>query len=406
MPRLGWRRVIVTAACLAAWQGMGQIAIAPVQRSGLLGLIASSRPAYSIIAMGVEPYINTVILFTVLRAISNTVRRLSDDEAGRRRIERWIRALTILLAAGQAYGFTSLFGSDAWIPQISSLQRCMFIAELTAGTMVLVLLADVLDEHGLGCGYGVYLLYFAGFLPRQAALIHDYLSFVSANPGQSTYQPLELWVLFMLALTAVSVAMVAARRVVSVHRKRRPLELHFPLLMSGVLRPALLANAVMAFPILMSSYFNATHPEIPQWFTENWTAYGPHPWGDVLYTVAHACVVLGMACFVVAVDFNPGLVAETLRKAHMTIAEAGAEGDAVRLIRATGFRLAFAGGIYLALVLGVLPVALRTLTEGPFHNGPPLSTSLTIFFPALILPIVAALQRPRDDVLVLRPRVL
>ena len=403
--RIGWRRLAVTAVCLGAWQGMGEIALAPVQPSGVFGLIASSGPAYSVIAMGVAPYINAVILFTVLRAISKTVRTLSDDEVGRRRLERWIRALTVVLAAGQAYGLTELFASDAWIPHISSLQRFTFVAELTAGTVVLVLLGDVIDEHGLGCGFGVYVIYFAGFLPRQIALIQDYVRVVSANPGRATYVPLELWLALMIALTVASVALLAARRVVSVHRKRRSAELRLPVLMSGVLRPALLANAVMALPILLVPYFSASRPEIAAWLELNWTAYGPSLLGDALYTAGYAGVVLGMACFVVAVDFDERQVADTLRRAHITIGDGQTEPDPARLLRASAFRLTFAGGAYLAVVLAIVPVVFGIFTEGPSHSGLPVTTSLTLFLPALILPIAAALQKPRDDLLVLRPRV-
>ena len=382
---------------------MEQITVVPAQRSALLSLIAPSTPAYSIVALGVGPYVNTVILFTVVRAVSKTVRTLSDDEAGRRRLERWIRAVTVALAAAQGYGYVTLINTNV---AIGPFQRSTYVLALTAGTMVLVLLGDVLDERGLGCGYGVYLLYFAGFLPRQVALIQAYMSFVSDNPTVSTYQPVEIWLASVVILIVASVAVIAARRVVSVSRRRRPATIRLPVLMSGVLRPALLANAVMGFPTLVASNVDATHPEIAQWFTENWTAYGPHPWADGMYTAAYACVVLGMACFVAAVDFNPRFVAEALRRAHITIADSDADGDAVRHLRATAFRLAFAGGIYVALVVGVLPVVLTMLTQGPFHNGPRVSTSLTMFFPALILPIAAALQKPGDDVFVLQPRVL
>lgn len=90
----------------------------------------------------------------------------------------------------------------------------------------------------------------------------------------------------------------------------------------------------------------------------------------------------------------------------VTLGELEAGSGPFRFLRTLAFRLTFARGVYLAVVLGVMPVVFGPLTEGPFHNGPPLSTSLTIFFPALILPIAAALRKPPDDVLVLRPRVL
>jgi preprotein translocase subunit SecY len=398
--RIGSRRVIVTLACFVAWGGMGQIMVWPVAHAGLL--IGVDNPAYSVVAMGVQPYIYTVILFTVVRACSRTVRKLSDDAAGRLRLERWIRAATILLAAGQAYGLTALFQVDSWFPQIDAFPRLALTAELTAGTMALVLLADILDEHGVGCGYGVYLIYVAGFLPRQMAVIGDFMHYASSSGDRSGYQPLEIWFGLVIFLITMSVAVLRSQRVVPLVRKRQAAELRVPLLVSGVMRPALLANAVMTIPVLPAQY---SHSEVTQWIQQNWTAYGPNPWTDVAYTLLHVAVVLGLTCFVVYVDFDPDLIGRRLRDAHLSIAGLAAEVDAARFLRATALRLAFASGILLGVVFGVVPVVTRFFTEGPFHNGPSVSGTLIMLVSAVILAIAAGLQKRPAGVLSLAPRV-
>lgn len=399
--RIGWQRVVVSLACLVAWRGMSQVVVWPVGHAGFL--IAAGNPAYSVVAMGVEPYIYTVILFSVVRAASRTVRRLSDDAAGRRRLERWIRAVTVVLAAGQAWGLTALYQVDSWFPQIDWFQRLAVMAELTAGTMALVLLADILDEFGAGCGYGVYLIYVAGFLPRQVALIGDFMRFASSSGDPSSYRPLEIWSAVVIVVIALSVAVLRSHRAVALVGKRRTAELRFPLVISGVVRPALLADAVMTFPALIPQY---TRSGLASWIQQYWYSYGPNPWADAVYVLVHVGVVLGLTCFVVYVDFDPAFIARRIGVAHLSIAGLASEVDPARFLRATSMRLAFAAGIFLGAVFAVVPAVTRSFTEGPFHNGLSVSTTLIMLLVAVILAIVAALGGRRDDVLIASPRVL
>src|SRR4030088_2061056 len=78
---------------------------------GLLDLFSGGGLSnFSVVAMGVNPYINASIIMQLMTVISERIKEISKEgEQGRRRITRWTRYLTVALALGQAYGYTALF---------------------------------------------------------------------------------------------------------------------------------------------------------------------------------------------------------------------------------------------------------------------------------------------------------
>src|SRR6266702_7385671 len=78
---------------------------------GLLDLFSGGGLSqFSVVAMGMNPYINASIIMQLMTVVSERIKDISKEgEQGRRRITRWTRYLTVALAAGQAYGLTVLF---------------------------------------------------------------------------------------------------------------------------------------------------------------------------------------------------------------------------------------------------------------------------------------------------------
>src|SRR6476661_4712013 len=95
--------------------GASQTALAQLfQGQALLGLLdlfsGGGLSRFSVVAMGMNPYINATIIMQLMTVISERIKEISKEgEAGRRRITRWSRYLTVALGAGQAYGFTVMF---------------------------------------------------------------------------------------------------------------------------------------------------------------------------------------------------------------------------------------------------------------------------------------------------------
>src|SRR5437588_2800393 len=136
---------------------------------GLLDLFSGGGlSTFSVVAMGVNPYINASIIMQLMTVISERVKEISKEgEAGRRRITRWTRYLTVALALGQSYGYTVLFqNTNPAILQANMdwFQRVTIMVTMTAGTVLAMWLGELITEYGLG--NGISLLIFAGIIGR------------------------------------------------------------------------------------------------------------------------------------------------------------------------------------------------------------------------------------------------
>src|SRR5262249_47602901 len=124
-----------------AWEILYQ-----AQSGGILGranaLSGGALHRLGILSLALTPYVTSAILLQLLSMVSHRLRRLADDEAGRRRLERATIAGTVLLAAVQSYGIAlGLEGSGTVVPEPGLLFRLMTVLTLTAGALVLVWLA-------------------------------------------------------------------------------------------------------------------------------------------------------------------------------------------------------------------------------------------------------------------------
>jgi preprotein translocase subunit SecY len=383
----GWKRLVVTGLCLAAWRALEQIVVPGVNGSvissrlqfvdttSLLHAIGSGIPlaAYSIVAIGITPYIYALIVVFLLQVISKQIRTIGSTQEGRLRLRRWTRALAAALALGQAYGWTVLLqSSDVFPAAMGWFPRLAIMLELTGGAMILVFLADVLDDFGLGLGYGVLLIF---VLSPVATEVHRMAATLALAPSiEALYRPFAVWAAFSIGVVAATVAvLLAARRVVLISDKKtnsgKPVELK--LLMSGAVRPPLFAQAALFLPVILANYIAVANPGLAL-LADQWTPYGANPWIDITYVVIEVVLVMGFTYFIVEVEFPTKQTPRHL-KAHIN-------------------RLTFIGGAFLALAVGVLPVLERIATRAA-GTTLPMSGYDVVLVVAVILAVVGTVER-------------
>ncbi len=378
----------MTGLCLAAWRSMEQIAVPGFNPAviGFLFQIPSSTPlqaigasipvaSNSIVAMGIGPYVNAVIIMTLVRLISRSVRAVESAPNGPRRLMRWTRALAIVLALGQSYGYTVLMQNTypPGLPGLDWFARLVVMLAMTAGTVTLIFLADGLDEFGLGFGNGAFLIYAVTPVGIQ---VHRLAEIFGTAPSiDALYLPFAVWTGFSIAAVAVIVAALLAGRRVPARGEEDPSEwkpLELRLLMSGVLRPPAFATALLFFPVIVNNYYAGGNPGLGRWVTDVLTPYGPNPWTDAAYVLLNAGLVIAFVYLVVRADaasrpIRPDLVA------HVN-------------------RLIFIGGSLLAIAVVVLPVlewnASRLAGRGFAMSGLDAALAATI-----LLAIVIGLER-------------
>src|SRR5579859_3444879 len=242
---------------------------------GLLDLFSGGGLSrFSVVAMGMNPYINATIIMQLMTVISERIKEISKEgEMGRRRIQRWSRYLTVALGAGQAYGFTVLFQntSPAILPTLDWFQRSEIVIVLTAGTVMLMWFGELITEYGIG--NGVSLIIFAGIIGRGPQSIVAVFQAHSTGGGLADYVPFIVFGVIALGMTAVIIEVQQAVRKIPIQSAQRTVGLKqvqsrasfLPLRVNhaGVI-PIIFAISVMFLPTILANYFTAAPPDT--WF--------------------------------------------------------------------------------------------------------------------------------------------
>src|SRR6201981_990939 len=234
---------------------------------GLLDLFSGGGLSrFSVVAMGMNPYINATIIMQLMTVISERIKEIQKEgERGRRRIQRWSRYLTVALGAGQAYGFTVLFQNTnpAILGPLDWFQRLQIMLVLTAGTVMIMWFGELITEHGIG--NGVSLIIFAGIIGRGPQGIASVLTARSTGGGLADYIPFIVFALLAVVAMAVIIEVQQAVRKIPIQSAQRvaggrevgrrasflPLRVNH----AGVI-PIIFAISVMFLPKNLSNYFH------------------------------------------------------------------------------------------------------------------------------------------------------
>ena len=383
----GWKRLAFTGLCLIVWRALDQVTVVGingnaisdrlqfVNNSDLLHALGSGTPLsqYSVVAMGITSYIYALLIVFLLHMCSERIRTMESTPDGRLQLRRWTRALAIALAFGQAYGWTVLLQQGSELPaQMEWFPRVVGMLELTTGTMILVFLADVIDDFGLGFGYGAFLIYALIPVANEVHRLAETVSF--APSAEALYKPLVVWALFSIGLVAATVAvLLAVRRVVLItdRKKNSGQPVVLKVLMSGVLRPTAFALAVLSFPAIFAGSVATPNSGLAK-LAEAWSTYGVNPWIDIAYMVVEVVLVMAFVYGIVFFEF--------LWSQHIN-----------RDLWAPIYRLTFIGGAFLALAVGVLPV-LEQIASGAAGMTISMSGFDVVLVTAVILAVVASLE--------------
>ena len=183
------------------------------QSRGILGqanaLSGGALHRLGIFSLSLTPYITSAVILQLLSMVSRTLRRLADDEPGRRKLELATVAGTALLAALQSYGIAiGLEAAGTVVAEPGPLFRLMTVLTLTAATLVLVWLAGQITARGLG--NGIALILATGIVSTLPSGLAGLLEMM--RQGIVAPNALAVIALVIAASTALVVAVERARR--------------------------------------------------------------------------------------------------------------------------------------------------------------------------------------------------
>lgn len=328
----------------------------------------------AIFALGIMPYISASIIFQLLTVVIPALGRIAKEgEAGRKKIVKYTRYATIVIAAiqslGIAIGIEGMAGGE-FVQNPGWSFRLLTMITLTSGTAFLMWLGEQITERGIG--NGISLIIFAGIVASFPNAIASTLNLVRVG---------ELSVFFVLILLVIMVAVIGG--IVFIERGLRKIPVqyakriigkkmfggqtsHLPLKIntSGVI-PPIFASSIIMFPATVAGFI-----AIP-WVQGIAKQLAP---GTPVYTMLYVGLIFFFSYFYTAVIFNPVDIAENLQKNGGFVPGIRPGQKTSEYIYKVLTRLTFIGAVYLAIVC-VLPELLISRFNVPFYFG---GTSLLI----------------------------
>ena len=331
---------------------------------GLLDIFSGGTLAnFSIITLGLAPYINASIIFQLLTIVFPKLEALSKEgEYGREKINQWTRFLTVPLSALQAFGMFALLKSQGIISSLTPLELISLVMTMVAGTIIVMWLGELISEKGVG--NGISLLIFAGIVGRFPTAIAQTLVTLEA---QNFFNLLIFAAMAILVIGTITVVNEAARKIrVEYARRIRggklfgSQESFLPLRINqaGVI-PIIFAVSLVLLPSMIGGFLGQIGNEkIAKTAQGLSNFFRP---GSFSYTIAYFLLVLGFTYFYTAVIFNPEKIADELKKHGGFIPGIRPGKPTADYLNWVLNRITLAGAVFLGLV-AILPSLAQNLT--------------------------------------------
>ncbi len=370
------RKILFTLAIFLVFRIFAHIPVAGVNIEQLKQLFSSNQflgfldifsggtlSNFSVMALGLNPYINASIILQLLTMVIPKLEEMSKEgDSGRQKINQYTRFLTVPLAVLQAIGVYALLKSQGLVTTLTPIDLIGFILTLVAGTVLLVWLGELITDHGVG--NGISLLIFGGIVGRLPVALGQ--TFSTTN-SQASLGLLSFAALSLVVIAGIIVVNEATRQL-PVHYARRMRgnkmyggqSTHLPLRLNqaGVI-PIIFAVSIVLLPSLISNVFltsqNAALRNIAEtinfWFS-------PTGW---FYNVFYFVLVVAFTFFYTAVVFNPKKIAEEIQKYGGFIPGVRPGKPTSKYLNYILTRITLAGACFLGLV-AIMPTVIQMAT--------------------------------------------
>lgn len=370
------RKLLFTAGIFAYYRLMAHLPVPGVnteqlklffaqnQLLSLLDVFSGGTLAnFSLMALGLAPYINASIILQLLTMAIPKLEELSKEgEAGREQINQYTRLLTIPLAVVQSIGIYALLKSQQLIVNLDPLHTLAIIASMIAGTMILLWLGELITQYGIG--NGVSMLIFGGIISRLP------VTFFQTAATSQTDQFSSLLMLGLIGFFVISAIVIidTAVRKVPIHYAKRirgartfgGQSTHLPLRLNqaGVI-PIIFAVSLVLLPSLVGRFLTGTNrPELVSFGTNLGLWFSPQ---SLTYNLTYFLLVVGFTYFYTAVVFDPEKIADEIKKNGGFIPGIR-PGKATRdYLNHILTRITLIGAVFLGLI-AVLPSLVQSFT--------------------------------------------
>ena len=406
MKRSAWRylwksedirkKLLITLALLVLYRLAANIPVPGIDRAAIASLARSNNPAsgligmldllsggtmsnFSILAMGVYPYITAQIILQLLVPIIPALEaRMKDDpRQGQQWMEKWTIVLTIPMALLTAIGQINIFNQMAGGQIIQNfgltgsalLPSLTTIVTMVGGTMLGVWLGQLISEYGIP-NQGLSLIIFAGIVSRIPS------NFVSLASDRVNGWWMILVILVLLALIIFAIVFVQqGRRNVPVlfpgrrmgNRMSMPVRSNLPLMvnMAGMI-PLIFAQAILTFPAIIASYFlTSANKGVASFAASVSSIFGGQ---GLVYGLLYFLTVVLFTFFYTDVLFTQQNYGENLKRQGAQIPGVVRGAPTQKYLTKLQRRITLPGALFLGIV-AVLPFILNPLFPASARTG-------------------------------------
>lgn len=317
---------------------------------------------FSVFMLGIMPYISMSIIMQLLLLVFPKLKRISEEEGGRKKIQRYTRYGTVVVALIQSFAVTVYADS---IPDAITIGRGLYtvvsMLSVTTGTVFLMWIGEQINQRGIG--NGISLLIFSGIVARMPNAIWLLMQRVRSG---------DLNPVFVIVVFAMFVAVVAL--VIYEQRGQRKIPIHyakrvvgrrmygaqntyvpFKINPSGVI-PVIFASSVLTFPLQIAQGLG---PDV-RWLQR--LAFWMRPDGPA-YLIVYTLLIVFFAYFYTQVTLNPIEISKNIRENGGSIPGIRSEKMEEYFTRVLN-RIILPGSLFLAFI-AVIPTLVQRLFNFP-----------------------------------------
>ena len=362
---------------------------------------------FSLLSMGVYPYITAQIILQLLVPIIPALqRRMNDDpREGRQWMDRWTYYLSLPMAALSAIGQINIFNSlsvqalgkdilpfgfsgDLLLPSLTVLTA------MTAGTMFAIWLGELISEYGIR-GQGLSLVIFAGIVARMPANLASLL----ADPSTFWFMLIFTIIVILAVVFAIVYVQQGRRNVPVMYPGRRmgsrmsmPVKGTLPLMvnLAGMI-PLIFASALLQFPAIIASYFaNSNTAWVKSFAISVQSTLGGTGTNNWVYWLLYFLMVVSFTFFYTSVLFEQQNYGDNLKKAGAQIPGVHPGEATQKYLNKVQQRITLPGALFLGLV-AALPFFLSRLLS-LFNIGQSSASGLFLVSSAGLLIVVGVVR--------------
>lgn len=336
------------------------------QAFGLLNMFSGgTMKNFSIILMGVGPYITASIIFQLLGMIFPSIEQMQKEgEEGKQKINQWTRLATIPLALIQAFSMLVILRNQGIIPTWNLFDLCVMLISVSAGTILLMWIGEIISEKGIG--NGVSLIIALGILSGFPEEIRNTAALVSTGDTTKIIGVFAFLAIFLITIAGIIFVQEGQRNIpISYAKSMRfgthsGVSSHLPIRVNiaGVI-PIIFAMSLLVMPGVLAKYLENAHT--------TWIAHSAKFTADlfanqVFYGIMYFVLVVLFTYFYTSVVFKPDQIAENLQKQSGYVPGIRPGTETKEYLSAIITRITLFGALFLG-VIAVLPFVVQSVTH-------------------------------------------